>query len=44
VDGGIADVFGVRAAGVVLAVPALLAAAAILVVERRRKPHATVPA
>jgi MFS family permease len=44
VDGGIADVFGVRAAGVVLAVPALLAAAAILVVDRRRKPGATVPA
>jgi MFS family permease len=44
VDGGIAAAFGVRAAGVVLAVPALVAAAAILVVERRRKPHATVPA
>jgi MFS family permease len=44
VDGGIADAFGVRAAGVVLAVPALAAAAAILVVERRRKPRATVAA
>jgi MFS family permease len=39
-DGAIAGAFGVRSAGVVLALPALLAAAAILVVERRRNPRA----
>jgi MFS family permease len=38
-DGAIAGAFGVRAAGVVLAVPALLAALAILEMERRRKPR-----
>jgi MFS family permease len=43
-DGGIAGVFGVRAAGVVLAVPALLAAAAIVAVDRRRKPRAAARA
>jgi MFS family permease len=39
-DGAIAGAFGVRPAGVVLAVPALLAALAILEVERRRNPRA----
>jgi MFS family permease len=39
-DGAIAGAFGVRSAGVVLALPALLAAAAILAVERRRNPRA----
>jgi MFS family permease len=38
-DGGIAGAFGVRAAGVVLAVPALLGAGAIVLVERRRNPR-----
>lgn len=38
-DGAIAGAFGVRPAGVVLAVPALLAALAILEVERRRNPR-----
>ena len=38
-DGAIAGAFGVRAAGIVLAVPALLAALAILEVERRRNPR-----
>jgi MFS family permease len=37
-DGAIAGAFGVRPAGVVLALPALLAALAILEVERRRNP------
>jgi MFS family permease len=36
-DGGIAGVFGVRAAGVCLALPALLGAAALLEVDRRRR-------
>jgi MFS family permease len=39
-DGAIAGAFGVRPAGVVLAVPALLAALAIVEVERRRNPRA----
>jgi MFS family permease len=39
-DGAIAGAFGVRSAGVVLALPALLAAAAILALERRRNPRA----
>ena len=39
-DGAIAGAFGVRPAGVVLALPALLAAVAILEVERRRNPRA----
>lgn len=38
-DGAIAGAFGVRPAGVVLAMPALLAALAILEVERRRNPR-----
>jgi MFS family permease len=38
-DGAIAGAFGVRSAGVVLALPALLAAAAILAVDRRRNPR-----
>lgn len=38
-DGAIAGAFGVRPAGVVLALPALLAALAILAVERRRNPR-----
>jgi MFS family permease len=38
-DGAIAGAFGVRPAGVVLALPALLAALAILEVERRRNPR-----
>jgi MFS family permease len=38
-DGGIAGGFGVRAAGVVLALPVLVGAAAILMVERRRNPR-----
>ena len=37
-DGAIAGWFGVRSAGVALAVPTLLIAAAVLVLERRRKP------
>jgi len=36
-DGGIAGVFGVRTAGVCLALPALLGAAALLEVDRRRR-------
>jgi MFS family permease len=36
-DGGIAGVFGVRAAGVCLALPALLGAGALLEVDRRRR-------
>jgi MFS family permease len=36
-DGGIAGVFGVRAAGVCLALPALLGAAALVEVDRRRR-------
>ena len=36
-DGGIAGAFGVRAAGVCLAVPALLGAAALAAVDRRRR-------
>jgi len=36
VDGAVADAFGVRTAGVVLALPALAGAAAIFVLERRR--------
>jgi MFS family permease len=39
-DGAIAGAFGVRSAGVVLALPALFGALAILVVERRRNPRA----
>ena len=39
-DGAIAGAFGVRSAGVVLALPALLGAAVILAVERRRNPRA----
>ncbi len=35
-DGGVAGVFGVRAAGVLLALPALAGAAAIVAIERRR--------
>jgi MFS family permease len=38
-DGAIAGAFGVRPAGVVLALPALFAALAILEVERRRNPR-----
>ena len=41
-DGAIAGAFGVRVAGVVLALPVLVGAAAILVVERRR-PHFLQP-
>jgi MFS family permease len=40
VDGAIAGGFGVRAAGVVLALPVLGAAAGILALERRRNPRA----
>jgi MFS family permease len=36
-DGGIAGVFGVRAAGVCLALPALVGAAALVEVDRRRR-------
>jgi MFS family permease len=39
-DGAIAGAFGVRAAGVVLALPVLAAALAIAAVERRRDPRA----
>jgi hypothetical protein len=39
-DGAIAGAFGVRAAGVVLALPVLAAALAIAAVERRRNPRA----
>ena len=39
-DGAIAGAFGVRSAGVVLAVPAVFGALAILAVERRRNPRA----
>jgi hypothetical protein len=35
VDGAVASAFGVRAAGIVLAIPALAAAAAILCLMRR---------
>jgi MFS family permease len=38
-DGAIAGAFGVRPAGVVLALPALVAALAILEVDRRRNPR-----
>jgi len=38
-DGTLASIFGVRAAGVVLAVPALAAAGAILLLERRRSSY-----
>jgi hypothetical protein len=43
-DGALAGTFGVRTAGVVLAVPVLLGAAAILFVERRRNPRAVAAA
>jgi MFS family permease len=43
-DGALAGAFGVRTAGVVLAVPVLLGAAAILFVERRRNPRAVAAA
>ena len=39
-DGAIAGAFGVRSAGVVLAVPALAVALTILALERRRNPRA----
>jgi MFS family permease len=38
-DGGIGDVFGVRAAGVCLAIPCLLAAFVVLLIERRRNAY-----
>ena len=43
-DGAIAGAFGVRAAGVCLALPALAGALAILVLERRRNPHTAAAA
>ncbi len=43
-DGALAGAFGVRAAGVCLAVPALAAALAIFLVARRRNPAALVRA
>ena len=43
-DGAIAGAFGVRAAGVCLALPALVAAGAIFLRERRRNPAALVHA
>jgi len=43
-DGGIAGVFGVRTAGVLLTVPVLLGAGAILFFERRRNPRVAVRA
>ncbi len=43
-DGAIAGAFGVRSAGVVLAVPALLAALALVALERRRNPRVVEPA
>ncbi len=41
-DGGIADLFGVRAAGVCLALPCVAGALAILVLERRRKSYSAI--
>jgi MFS family permease len=43
-DGAIAGALGVRAAGVVLALPVLVGAAAILAVERRRNPRTVAAA
>jgi len=43
-DGALAGVFGVRAAGVCLAVPVLAVAAALLAVGRTRRPAAPRPA
>jgi len=43
VDGALAQTFGVRVAGVVLALPALLGALAIVVVERRRTTFGALP-
>jgi MFS family permease len=42
IDGALAEAFGVRVAGVVLALPALVGAAAILVVERRRSSYSAL--
>ena len=42
IDGALAEAFGVRAAGIVLALPALLGAAAILVLERRRSSYSAI--
>jgi hypothetical protein len=42
IDGAVAEAFGVRVAGIVLALPALLGAAAILVVERRRSSYSAL--
>jgi MFS family permease len=42
-DGAIAGAFGVRVAGVVLALPVLFGAAAILLVERRRPQFLQAP-
>ena len=39
IDGALAQAFGVRVAGIVLALPALAGAAAILVLERRRSSY-----
>ena len=39
IDGSVAGAFGVRAAGVCLAVPVLAGAAALLLLERRRNPR-----
>jgi MFS family permease len=41
-DGGIADLFGVRVAGVCLALPCVAGALAILVLERRRKSYSAI--
>lgn len=42
IDGALAEAFGVRVAGIVLALPALAGAAAILVFERRRSSYSAV--
>jgi MFS family permease len=42
IDGALAEAFGVRVAGIVLALPALLGAAAILVLERRRSSYSAI--
>jgi MFS family permease len=44
VDGAIAGAFGVRVAGVCLALPALAAAATIVLIDRRRNPAVARPA
>jgi MFS family permease len=42
IDGALAEAFGVRVAGIVLALPALAGAAAILLLERRRSSYSAL--